>query len=79
MGEQVGWRGLLRTLRREAPGWAQALPAIPRLLHRLVAEDRLADLRTALEHLAAQGRRRNQLLAALVAIGAALLGILLLL
>jgi ubiquinone biosynthesis protein len=79
MSEQIGWRGLLRTLRREAPGWAQTLPAIPRLLHRLVAEDRLAELRTALEHLAAQGRRRNQLLAALVAIGAALLGILLLL
>jgi len=79
MSEQIGWRGLLRTLRREAPGWAQTLPAIPRLLHRLVAEDRLAELRTALEHLAQQGRRRNQLLAALVAIGAALLGILLLL
>jgi ubiquinone biosynthesis protein len=79
MSEQVGWRGLLRTLRREAPGWAQTLPAIPRLLHRLVAEDRLADLRTALEQLAVQGRRRNQLLAALVVIGAAFLGILLLL
>jgi len=79
MSEQIGWRGLLRTLRREAPGWAQTLPAIPRLLHRLVAEDRLSELRTALEHLAGQGRRRNQLLAALVAIGAALLGILLLL
>ena len=40
MSEQVGWRGLLRTLRREAPCWAQTLPALPRLLHRLLAEDR---------------------------------------
>src|SRR4029077_17728360 len=51
MSEQVGWRGLLRTLRREAPGWTQTLPAIPRLLHRLASEDRLAELRTALERL----------------------------
>jgi len=71
MSEQVGWRGLLRTLRREAPYWAETLPAIPRLLHRLLAEDRLADLRTDLEHLAAENRRRNDLLAALVAILAA--------
>jgi len=70
MSEQVGWRGLLRTLRREAPGWTQTLPAIPRLLHRLLAEDRLAELRTVLEQLAAQNRRRNALLAALLALGA---------
>jgi ubiquinone biosynthesis protein len=30
MSEQVGWRGLLRTLRREVPTWSQTLPAIPR-------------------------------------------------
>jgi hypothetical protein len=33
MSEQVGWRGLLRTLRKEAPYWAQtrrpAAPAAP--------------------------------------------------
>jgi ubiquinone biosynthesis protein len=79
MGEQVGWRGLLRTLRREAPTWSQTLPAIPRLVHRLLAEDRLGSLEAALERLAEEGRRRNRLLAALVAIGAALLGALLLL
>jgi ubiquinone biosynthesis protein len=79
MNEQVGWRGLLRTLRREAPYWAQTLPAIPRLLHRLLAEDRLTELRGVLERLAAQNQRRNRLLAALVALGAALLAALLLL
>jgi ubiquinone biosynthesis protein len=66
MSEQVGWRGLLRTLRREAPSWAQTLPALPRLAHRLMAEDRLAELRTVLERLADQNRRRNRLLAALL-------------
>jgi ubiquinone biosynthesis protein len=73
MSEQVGWRGLLRTLRREAPGWSQTLPAIPRLLHRLVAEDRLGELHTALEHLARLNRRRNHLLVALLVLAAAAL------
>jgi ubiquinone biosynthesis protein len=75
MGEQVGWRGLLRTLRREAPYWAQTLPALPRLLHQLLAEDRLGGLRTALEQFALQNRRRNHLLAALLAVAAAALAI----
>jgi ubiquinone biosynthesis protein len=79
MNEQLGWRGLLRTLRREAPTWSQTLPALPRLVHRLLAEDRIGQLEAALQRLTEQGRRRNRLLAALVGIGAALLGILLLL
>jgi ubiquinone biosynthesis protein len=68
MSEQVGWRGLLRTLRKEAPYWAQTLPELPRLLHRLLAEDRMGGLRAALEALTAENRRRNDLLAALLAI-----------
>jgi len=79
MSEQVGWRGLVRTVRREAPFWAQTLPAIPRLVHRLLDEDRIGRLEAALEHLSEMGRRRNRLLAALVGIGAALLAALLLL
>ena len=74
MSEQIGWRGLLRTVRREAPFWAQTLPAIPRLVHRLLAEDRIGRLEAALERLREEGRRRNRLLAALVGIGAALPG-----
>jgi ubiquinone biosynthesis protein len=80
MSEQVGWRGLLRTLRREAPYWAQTLPALPRLLHRLVANDPVNGLRQALDRLAEQNRQRNQLLAILVGVvAAAALGVLLLL
>ena len=73
MSEQVGWRGLLRTVRHEAPFWAQTLPAIPRLLHRLLAEDRAGGVQAALELLAAQNRRRNRLLAGLLAVAAAML------
>jgi ubiquinone biosynthesis protein len=79
MSEQVGWRGLVRTVRREAPFWAQTLPAIPRLVHRLLDEDRIGRLEAALERLSETGRRRNRLLAALVGLGAALLAALLLL
>jgi ubiquinone biosynthesis protein len=71
MGEQLGWRGLVRTLRQEAPYWAATLPQLPRLLHRLLAEDRMGALQQALERLAAENARRNRLLAGLVALVAA--------
>jgi ubiquinone biosynthesis protein len=70
MGEQIGWRGFVRTLRREAPYWASTLPQLPRLAHRALAEDRLGALRATLERLAAQNARRNQLLFALVLLAA---------
>ncbi len=70
MREQVGWRGLVRTIRHEAPFWAATLPQIPRLVHRALAEDRLGAIQAALEQLAAQNARRNRVLAALVAVAA---------
>jgi len=70
MSEQVGWRGVLRTLRREAPYWAQTLPTIPRLVHRLLAEERINGIEAALARMAEEGGRRNRLLAALLALAA---------
>jgi len=67
MSEQVGWRAFARAVAREAPGWASTLPQLPRLAHRLLADDRLGALEARLEELAALGARRNRLLAALVA------------
>src|SRR3954468_6759324 len=66
MNEQVGWRGLVRNLRREAPYWASALPQIPRLVHRALSADQTAALRGALERIAAENGRRNDLLAGLL-------------
>jgi ubiquinone biosynthesis protein len=37
MNDQVGWRGLLRRLEREAPRYAQLLPELPRLVHDALA------------------------------------------
>jgi ubiquinone biosynthesis protein len=73
MNEQIGWRGALRTLKREAPYWAAMLPQLPRLAHRALAEDRLAPLRETLGALARAQARRNALLAALVVLAAAAL------
>jgi ubiquinone biosynthesis protein len=67
MREQVGWRGLVRAIRHEAPFWAATLPQLPRLVHRALAEDRLGALQTAVEQLTQQNARRNRLLAALLA------------
>ena len=80
MQEQVGWRGLVRSLRHEAPYWAGTLPQLPRLVHRALAEDRLAPLQEAIARLAAESRRRNQLLAVLLVVtGLAFASVLLLL
>ncbi len=66
MSEQIGWRGVLKTLKYEAPHWAAILPSLPRLLHRTLEEDRLGAVRAALEQLARENARRNDLLAALL-------------
>jgi ubiquinone biosynthesis protein len=66
MSEQIGWRGLVKNLKHEAPYWANTLPQIPRLLHRALAEDRLGTLRDSIERLTAENARRNDLLLALL-------------
>jgi ubiquinone biosynthesis protein len=63
MSEQVGLRALLRTLRSEAPYWAASLPELPRLIHRVLADDRLGEVRDQLKRLAAESERRNDLTA----------------
>jgi ubiquinone biosynthesis protein len=74
MQEQLGWRGLVRALREEAPSWAGTLPQLPRLVHRALSEDRVGPLTAAVERLASENARRNDLLSALlVLLGAGLI------
>jgi len=73
MNDQVGVKGLLRTIKDEAPFWAGTLPQLPRLLHRVLAEDRAGELRRAVDRLVEQQARRNDLLSAVTLI---LLGVL---
>jgi ubiquinone biosynthesis protein len=70
MDEQIGWRGLVNGLRREAPYWAGSLPQLPRLVHRALAEDRIAPLRPVLERIAAENARRNDILLAFLMVAA---------
>jgi ubiquinone biosynthesis protein len=73
MREQIGFKGLLRTLRREAPHWATMLPQLPRLLHRALAGDRVERVERMLGELLALERRRNRMIAAALALFAAAL------
>ena len=76
MSQQIGWRALVRNLRREAPYWAAALPEIPRLVHRALSADRTDALRAALERIAAENARRNHILGGFLVVAALALALL---
>lgn len=65
MHEQVGLRGLLQRLKKEAPRYAKLLPELPRLIHhRLeVGND---ELRQDLAAILREQRKTNRLLSAVV-------------
>lgn len=65
MDEQLGWRGLLGHLQREAPRFAQLLPELPRLLHQRLAQGGGGQTEALLQQLLAEQRRGNALLRAL--------------
>jgi ubiquinone biosynthesis protein len=68
MREQVGFKGLLRTLRNEAPQWATMLPQLPRLVHRALAVDRVERIERMLADLLVVERRRNRMIGVAVAL-----------
>ena len=68
MSEQIGWRGLLNNLKREAPNWASLLPALPRLAHQTLSVNRHDELLAELSALRAQEAVQSKLLAALVVV-----------
>ena len=75
MVEQIGWRGLVKHLRQEAPQWAALLPQLPRLAHQALAAPphaALADELATLREEQARQRKRLTWLVALVAVQTAL-------
>jgi ubiquinone biosynthesis protein len=81
MSEQVGWRALARQVQEEAPFWANTLPQIPRLIHRVLSEDRVAPLQQQVAFLQAEQRRLRRALGivlALFALSTALVALLIL-
>jgi len=74
MSEQVGWRGLVKTFKQEAPYLARTIPQLPRLVHQALARPAKADLQPQLERLIAEKRRHNHWLAIIALLLALLLG-----
>lgn len=66
MAEQIGWRGFLRSLRREVPHYATVLPQLPRLLHQQLESNPAKGIEEAIRELACQQRRWNRRLAWLI-------------
>jgi ubiquinone biosynthesis protein len=66
MDEQLGWRGLVDHLQREAPRYAQLLPELPRLVHQALTQRSQAHDEGVLQALLAEQRRTNRLLQACV-------------
>ena len=66
MDEQIGWRGVVERLKREAPRYAQLLPELPRLLHQSLRRGQSGADVAALHALLAEQRRTNRLLQGMV-------------
>ncbi len=68
MSEQIGWRGLLRNIRNEAPQWGVLLPQLPRLLYRALSEGRDTGQLAALLAVLGAQKKRNRLLGGLLGV-----------
>jgi ubiquinone biosynthesis protein len=65
MHEQIGWRGLVARLKREAPRYAKLIPELPRLVHENLQHG-ANDIRADLAHMLAEHRKTNRLLSGMV-------------
>ena len=74
MSEQVGWRGLLKTFKQEAPYLARTIPQLPRLVHQALAQPAKTDLQPQLERLIAAQHQQNRWLAIIALLLALLVG-----
>jgi len=63
MSEQVGWRGFVRSVRREAPNWAQLVPQLPRLVQQALTRPQPTAAVALQGELLRQRQRQNRLLA----------------
>ena len=68
MNEELGWRAFARQMRAEAPHWAKMLPQLPRLVHRVLADDTPRRLEEALRALEAAQLRQTRMLRAIALI-----------
>ena len=77
MKEQLGWRGFRDRLMQEAPQFANFVPQIPRLVHRVLERQAEAPTSAAIATLvAAQQRTRRTLVVGMTCLATLLAGIL---
>ena len=73
MAEQLGWRGLIRQLKKEGPMWTATLPQLPRLVHRALEDDpsaRLESIEKAIDRVNRTQRWQSSVLMVLVVLAA---------
>jgi ubiquinone biosynthesis protein len=68
MKENYGARGLWKQLRNEAPIWSKTIPQLPRLVHKVLADDAPGRIERALGQLEAAQRRQTNILLAIALI-----------
>jgi ubiquinone biosynthesis protein len=69
MSEQLGWRGLVRRMKEEAPEWSRLLPQLPRLTHAFLSRpSKDSELQAQLESLQTRQRRLERITLAAVLI-----------
>lgn len=66
MSEQVGWRGLMRHVRQEAPYWGALIPQLPRLIHQTLSQNKIREIESDLFRLYLSQKRQNSLLGLIV-------------
>jgi ubiquinone biosynthesis protein len=76
MSEQIGWLGLVRRVRQEAPSWGVWLPQMPRLIYRALSGEGQQAIEAHLALLARESRRQSWLLAIVAVVLAAILVVL---
>ena len=77
MTEQLGWRGLLKQLKKEGPLWTSTLPQLPRLVHRALENDpsaRLEAIERAIDRVNRTQRWQSLVLLVLVILAAMVAG-----
>ncbi|WP_018151130.1 ubiquinone biosynthesis regulatory protein kinase UbiB [Leeia oryzae] len=68
MNDQIGIRGLWRTLKNEAPHWATSIPQWPRKIDQLISGNHAETLSKAYLHMAREQRRQTWLLILIVVV-----------
>ncbi len=69
MDEQIGWRGLVRQIRKEGALWTATIPQLPRLVHRALENnpsERLAAIEAAIERVNRTQRWQSAILLTIV-------------